>query len=67
MPASSQDDHTWISTTEFLGSPVGPVFGNVWIACSFHRLHLVTGRLLSCSTSYVQHYTGLRYDGTELQ
>ena len=37
-------------STENFGSPVGLVFGNVWVAWLLHRSHKATRRPLSCST-----------------
>ena len=48
MAASSGT--TWTLAKGILGLPVGPVFGNIWVTRSFHRLHLATGWPLSCST-----------------
>ena len=44
------DNWTWLFATEILGSPVGPVAGNIWISRPFCRSHLATRWPLSCST-----------------
>ena len=50
---TTQSDMDVAKKREILGSPVGPVVGNNWVALPFCRSHLATGRLLSCSTAYI--------------